>query len=229
MLKKLDDLNGDTAPINTTLTDAAESSTLPATTSTAVTTLLQTIRNNIKYLLNNLFTKTETINAVYPVGSIYMSVNNTNPGTYLTDTTWVALGSGRVPVGVDSSDTAFNSVEKTGGAKTHALSTDEMPNHSHSLSGNFSFSGNTGAQSAKHKHNWYGDKSKGSQEDSAYNAGNNGVSKYRGYMTDEETTNHTHSFLGSITLSGNTGGNGSSYPHNNLQPYITCYMWKRTA
>ena len=42
-----------TASIEITLTDAAESSTLPATTNTAVTTLLQTIRNNIKYLLNN--------------------------------------------------------------------------------------------------------------------------------------------------------------------------------
>lgn len=27
----------------------------------------------------------------------------------------------------------------------------------------------------------------------------------------------------------NTNENGSGKPHNNLQPYITCYMFKRTA
>ena len=48
VLKKLDDLSGATAPVDTTLTDAAESSTLPATTNTTITTLLQTIRNNLK-------------------------------------------------------------------------------------------------------------------------------------------------------------------------------------
>lgn len=40
-------------PVNTTLTDAAASSTLPATTSTALTALLQTVRNCLKWLLAN--------------------------------------------------------------------------------------------------------------------------------------------------------------------------------
>lgn len=57
------------------------------------------------------------IDLVYPVGSIYMSVNNTNP-TSLFGGTWVAWGSGRVPVGVNTSDSDFNAVEKTGGAKS---------------------------------------------------------------------------------------------------------------
>lgn len=57
--------------------------------------------------------------AAYPVGSIYMSVNNTNPST-LFGGTWVAWGSGKVPVGVDTSDTDFDTVEKTGGAKSHS-------------------------------------------------------------------------------------------------------------
>ena len=48
---------------------------------------------------------------VYPVGSIYMSVNNIDPGT-LFGGTWVALGSGRLRVGVDTAKTEFNTVEK---------------------------------------------------------------------------------------------------------------------
>ena len=55
---------------------------------------------------------------IYPIGSIYLSVNNINPSEYFGGT-WVAWGSGRVPVGVNSSDSSFNTVEKTGGSKTH--------------------------------------------------------------------------------------------------------------
>lgn len=58
-------------------------------------------------------------NLVYPVGSIYMSTVNTNPGT-LFGGTWIAWGSGRVPVGVDANDTAFDTVEETGGSKSQS-------------------------------------------------------------------------------------------------------------
>lgn len=55
-------------------------------------------------------------NAIYPVGSIYMSVNSANPST-LFGGTWVSWGSGRVPVGVDATQTEFDVVEETGGEK----------------------------------------------------------------------------------------------------------------
>ena len=58
--------------------------------------------------------------AIYPVGSIYMSVSPTNPSEYFGGT-WVAWGSGRVPVGLNTSDTNFNTVEKTGGASTRCV------------------------------------------------------------------------------------------------------------
>ena len=124
-------------------------------------------------------------NALYPVGSIYMSVNNTNPSTFFGGT-WVSWGAGRVPVGVDTNDTDFATVEKTGGEKTHTLTVSEMPSHKHTVEA--IGSGTT------------------QQELTAFNVG---------------TTSGIDSYAG-------TDFTGGGQAHNNLQPYITCYMWKRT-
>lgn len=124
-------------------------------------------------------------NALYPVGSIYMSVNNTNPSTFFGGT-WEAWGAGKVPVGVDTNDTDFATVEKTGGEKTHTLTVSEMPSHKHTVEA--IGSGTT------------------QQELTAFNVG---------------TTSGIDSYAG-------TDFTGGGQAHNNLQPYITCYMWKRT-
>ena len=76
-------------------------------------------------------TAEEDIDAVYPVGSIYTSIVSTNPGTVFGVGTWVEFGAGRVLVGVDSADTDFDTVEETGGSKTHTLTVDEIPAHVH--------------------------------------------------------------------------------------------------
>lgn len=55
-------------------------------------------------------------NKIYPVGSIYLSVNSTNPKN-LFGGTWSRIAQGRVLVGVDTSDTDFNTPKKTGGSK----------------------------------------------------------------------------------------------------------------
>lgn len=60
------------------------------------------------------------ISAAWPIGSVFTSVVSTNPGTLLGFGTWVSVGAGRVLVGLDSGDTAFDTVEETGGAKTVA-------------------------------------------------------------------------------------------------------------
>lgn len=132
----------------------------------------------------------ETIfDLVYPVGSIYMSVNNTDPST-LFGGTWVSWGAGRVPVGVDTSDNDFSTVEKTGGEKTHTLTINEMPSHYHGLN-------------------------------TVINGTNPGGSSPYRIQTDKYQWGGTGVYTG-------TDLNGSSQPHNNIQPYITCYMWKRT-
>ena len=117
----------------------------------------------------------------FPIGSIFISVVSTNPGTLLGYGTWSAFGAGRTLVSLDSGQTEFDSVEETGGSKTHTLTTAEIPAHTHSIP--FT-SGST-----------------------ANFAGGNVVDTAGG-------------------TTGSTGGGGS---HNNLQPYIVTYMWKRTA
>lgn len=73
-----------------------------------------------------------TKEALYPVGSIYTNASSTiNPATLLGFGTWSAFGSGRVLVGLNSGDADFDTLEETGGAKTHTLITSEMPAHTH--------------------------------------------------------------------------------------------------
>lgn len=192
---------------------------------------------------NNTSSLDNMLNRVYPVGSIYMSVDNTNPTT-LFGGTWIAWGSGRVPVGINSNETEFNTVEKTGGAKTHTLTTGQLPSHNHSLN--------------NHTHSFSGTTSSNGEFSAKFNAlanamGANLVSNVTGiagrdysaigYYNNEnrqryesdffdilDVSNHNHTFSGTTgQSSGNTGNAGSGQAHNNLQPYITCYMWKRTA
>ncbi len=75
------------------------------------------------------------LNLVYPVGSVYINVSDsTNPGTLLGFGTWAALGAGRMIVGYDAGDTAFDTAGETGGANTVTLTTTELPAHTHDFS-----------------------------------------------------------------------------------------------
>lgn len=75
------------------------------------------------------------LEAVYPVGSIYINATtSTNPSSLLGFGTWTAFGLGRVMVGYTSGDSDFNTLEQTGGSKTHTLTVSEMPAHTHTYS-----------------------------------------------------------------------------------------------
>jgi microcystin-dependent protein len=124
---------------------------------------------------------------LYPIGSIYMSIQDTNPSVFFGGT-WERIAKGKTLVGVDESDTDFNASSKTGGEKTHILTVDETPSHTHTLANNRG----SGNQS------W---------------GGLTGVSKVDGVTYDRATTSST----------------GGDQPHNNLQPYYTCYIFVRTA
>lgn len=151
-----------------------------------------------------------TLNQVYPVGSIYLSVNSANPST-LFGGTWAAFGTGKVLMGVKSGGSA----EATGGSETatisahthttanHKLTIEEMPPHHHEIL-NYNENGVTTDTFTKNsvegliKKGWTGN-----------------------VMTSYTGGNQAHSH-------GNTGSAGGS-TISVVQPYITCYMWKRTT
>lgn len=124
---------------------------------------------------------------LYPVGSIYISVINTNPSTYFGGT-WEAFGTGRCLVGVDTSQTEFNAVLKTGGEKTHKLTINEMPRHQPQALLNTNDGNTTGSAI-----NW-------------------------------QVVNNGRFYGGDMFKSY-----GGDQAHNNLQPYITVYMWRRIS
>ena len=124
---------------------------------------------------------------VYPVGSIYMNVNSTNPGT-LFGGTWEQI-QGKFLLGMSSSYPAGSQ----GGEATHTLTVSEMPNHKH-----VAFYGITGA-----------------------------VDDYLGGSTNDYGLRTASSGSGSSTYETASSGGGTA--HNNMPPYLSVYIWKRTA
>lgn len=179
------------------------------------------------------------VQALYPVGSIYINASvNTNPSTLLGFGTWEAFGAGRVMVGINGSDAEFDTLGETGGAKTHTLSEAEIPSHTHSFSAT---SGNGGGHGHTLNDPGHGHATQNRADrdsnlsvvsgrtapsDTSQGSLSNNTSLLQNSTTGISVNavgDHTHS------VSGNTGGTGSGSAHNNLQPYITVSMWKRTA
>jgi hypothetical protein len=151
------------------------------------------------------------LSAIYPVGSIYTNAAvSTNPATLLGFGTWTAFGSGKVLVGVDTGDTAFDTLGETGGSKDAVTVA-----HTHT------YSGTTGGMSANETHTHTLDIQSYIVDASV---GGNGFTQFGGSRTTSSANlAHTHSY------SGTTASTGSSGTNANLQPYITVYMWQRTA
>lgn len=132
-------------------------------------------------------------NAYYKVGDLFLTTNSDNPSARFGGT-WELFGKGKTLVCVDTSDSDFSTVKKTGGEKKHKLTTSEMPSHNHAP--RYS---NNGAR---------------------ISLSNYGTGGYNISWTNDGTKNS-----GDI----DTTYSGGDQAHNNLQPYITCYIWIRTA
>ncbi len=116
--------------------------------------------------------------------------------------TWTQWGKGRVVVGMGSNGTtSYSTIEATGGEDKHKLIENELPV--------------IGASWTMHS------QERGTGFYNQYGHAN-GAKINNNYMNNGSQGSGAYSYM----LSWQFGGDGS---HENRQPYITCYMWKRTA
>ena len=151
----------------------------------------------------------DTMKKIYPVGSIYISTVSTNPATLFGFGTWEAMPAGRVLLaqGKSSWGTTYNA-GSTGGEATHQLTVGELPAHTHSASTN---------TTGEHTHTYTFKRMSGSDSSPSRYASSGDPAIYQ----SSSSGSHSHS----VTVNSI----GSNQPHNNMQPYIVCYIWKRSA
>jgi hypothetical protein len=138
---------------------------------------------------------------LYPVGSIYTNASvSTNPATLLGFGTWTAFGAGRVMVGYDSGNALFDAAEETGGS-ADAITV----SHTHTAT----------VTDPGHLHT-----------QTEYNQPGIGNAGGGGARVNAQTANTGTATTGISVAISTTGSSGTNA---NYQPYITVYMWKRTA
>ena len=71
-------------------------------------------------------------NAIFPIGQIVIKGDNEDYSNWL-GFTWERTAVGKVLVGIDSTDTDFNTIGKTSGEKSVKLTVAQMPKHTHNL------------------------------------------------------------------------------------------------
>ena len=189
---------------------------------------------------------------IYPVGSIYMTTNNVDPGA-LFGGSWERWAQGRTIFGVDSTKDDYSTSVKTGGSYTRTLSVSNIPSHTHthSLTHDGSHTHRISLTGGSHQH-YYG--APNSISINAAPVGGNwntgGARKAVVYVNtyqnqDESITfgigNELDGNVGAVapsyaataetyashthTLTINTTGSGTAF--NIVPPYITCYIWRR--
>lgn len=153
------------------------------------------------------------LSLVYPINHIITTVKTGNPGDAgyfyagISFGTWAAFGAGQTLVGLDSGDTDFDTLEETGGSKTHTLTDEEIPDHNHHIASPAALS--TGA--------------------SGLSSSNQMGQTMSGIVTLRGDGNSADRGLSGaiVDSSGNAVTAGGA--HTIVQPYITTYFWKRTA
>ena len=159
------------------------------------------------------------VNKMYPVGAVYISAVDTNPGEIFGGT-WEQIKD-KFLLSAGDTHTAGSS----GGEETHTLSTAEMPTHKHDVSVPSSGAGTTGGI-GDHTHGVYYSTDNaigGSARRLGNSSDNNGTSASTvgAGAHSHSTPAHTH------TVSESNKGSGSA--HNNMPPYLTVYVFKRVA
>lgn len=152
---------------------------------------------------------------IYPIGAIYMSTVSTNPATLFKIGNWEALPAGRVLLAQGTSTWGVNySAGSTGGEDKHTLTVSESAPHNHTGNATTSGSTHTHALTMRASHG---------------KSGNGGVPRFGDgdIWSDYKTQNLSAAGEHSHAITINNSGGGQA--HNNMQPYLSVYMWKRTS
>lgn len=153
------------------------------------------------------------LDVIYPIGSIYMSVNSTSPQSFLGGT-WERIKGKFLFAG---NDVDQPKVGDEGGAATVTLATGNLPSHNHGA-------GTLAASSAgAHQH----DITAGAQSGGS----TTGIESYTSTYKTTRTISKAAQSAGSHphTITGSTGNTGSGTAFSIMPPYLAVYVWKRTA
>ncbi|MGL5015601.1 MAG: phage baseplate protein [Bacteroidales bacterium] len=155
---------------------------------------------------------------VWPVGSIFMTVDARNPNIILGFGSWSKFAAGRVIVGTGSTTDSLGNAksfvnEQRGGDFSVKITEDQLPAHKHSLEG-----GSTKSDGA-HKHAFKQLQIASPSPDTKHDSK---MAQYNEvtYYTEVDGA-HKHA------LEGSTAATGKAASVNNMQPYIACNIWVR--
>jgi microcystin-dependent protein len=185
--------------------------------------LIYTKRSGEQINAGSLTSSTAAVEQAWPVNSLFMSTVPTNPAVLLGIGTWARFGKGRTLVSLDEAQSEFDAVEETGGVKEVALTTQQIPSHTHTTPAH---THTTPAHTHTISASWYED-----------NVDSNGSSMRldgwdfgSGHAQDRTgTTSSSGAGTTGEGGAGTTGATGGGAAHTNLPPYIVVYVWKRTA
>ena len=193
-------------------------------TAASLNDIINTLTDNIRAIPSS----------IYPVGSIYMSLNSADPAT-LFGGSWDKLEDGRVLIGANSTYAAGTS----GGSFTHTLTVDELPSHTHGAStasagghshtrGSMNITGMAGGHAMGRAGSMYASGSFYWEDRGKYGSDSDSYGSDLHFdasrsWTGSTSTNGAHAH----TVTVNSTGGGKA--HSNMQPYLAVHMWKRVA
>lgn len=166
---------------------------------------LATLTADLAELLSDFGAHNHALSSDWPIGSVFLAVVATDPAILLGFGTWARIAEGLVLVGYKAGDPDFGTVEGTGGTKTHTLTSDEMPSHTHVQD--------------SHSH--------GLSDVRESISGSDTTNAQWGTTSKDTSSKKTTIITDSATATNQNTGGGAA--HNNLPPFLVLYVWKRTA
>lgn len=204
----------------------------------SVTEQLTNVENAVSELDERMIIYENSIlDKTYPIGSIFETTNYSTVSQVENafGGKWQVYGSGRILIGIDTGNSNFNTVDKTGGVSSITLATSNLPSHTHSIPQLTISTSASGAHS--HAVNSFHDQSGYNVTIPAgahyfkfaglsYSGASSMSNRNRLGGVKAESATHKHN----ITTTKNTAeATGSTTTFTNIQPSIAVYRYQRIS